>query len=74
MIDSLLNETPPYTNKKSARPTATQGFRIYQDQIDTIKRMFGSGTSEAMRLILDEFINGRMPNVRIKLLKKGLIK
>jgi len=73
MSDPTLTATPPYTNTKSARPTATQGFRLYQDQIDSIKKIFGSKSSEAMRLLVDELLKGRVPAVRAKMLKKGLI-
>lgn len=72
MFDPPDIPTPPYTNTKSARPTATGGLRIYQDQLDELRKLYGSKTSEVMRLLVDEFLKGRVPAVRTKMLRKGL--
>lgn len=73
MFNPPTTPTPPYTNTKAARPTATGGLRLYQDQLDELRKLYGSRTSEAMRLLVDEFLKGRVPAVKIKMLKKGLL-
>jgi hypothetical protein len=65
--------TPPYTNTKSARPTASGAIRLYQDQLNELKKLYGPRTSEVMRLLVDEFLKGRVPAVRTKMMRKGLI-
>lgn len=63
----------PLRYRPAARRTGLKGFRLYQDQIEYLNQEYKERTNELMRTLIDEFMQGRVPAVKVKMmLKKGI--
>lgn len=52
------------------RRTTLRGFRLFIDQDDFLVQEVGELKSELIRILLDEYIQGRVPAAKLKLLRK----
>jgi hypothetical protein len=62
----MPTHTPPY-QQTAIRRTEIKGFRIYRDQITRLQASFNGNSSKLIRVLLDSFFDGDLPNVEKKL-------
>lgn len=49
--------------RKTGKKTKMAGFRIYQEQADKLKLDYAGNTSVLIRLLLEKYFNGELPQV-----------
>lgn len=53
--------------KITGKKTVATAFRIYQEQADKLKQVYDGNTSVLVRMLLDKFFSGELPEVETKL-------
>jgi len=52
--------------RTTGKKTKMAGFRIYQEQADKLKSDYEGNTSVLVRLLLEQYFNGELPEVETK--------
>jgi hypothetical protein len=59
---------PPYRTPAERR-TTTQTLRLYKDQLESLNFIYPAKSSLIVRLLLDRFLKGQLPQVEEDYLK-----
>lgn len=60
------NQVPIY-RQRPPRPMTNLGFRIYEDQKTKLANEYVGKSSELVRILLDKFFRGELPDVKEQL-------
>ena len=56
-------------HRRTGRVSINTAFRIYEEQYKILKRKYEGNASVIIRILLDKFINGELPDVEVQLEK-----
>lgn len=62
----MPDETIPYYLRPAERPTIVTGLRIHKDQQSRLVKDFNGRTSLLVRILLDAYLNGELPELEKK--------